>query len=268
MAKDSEGAGVDGQDDDDQAGRGAPAGGSPEGGSEKDPLEEKFERRIKSALASQKQHHDREMQSVRAEFDAFKAGASGKKENPVEAPKRYTRAELNAAVTAKQITSEQSDEIWAKQVQDQAVEAAEKAADDRVSQRTAKERIDADLAKYKRLAPEILDQSSEERQKIVTEFNELRATGMPNSLGTELAAIRAVMGPLDKLEKARTARRNEEHDEQSGGGGEGSRKNGGKGKSLVDQLDPRKKDYYEKGIKAGRYKDWKAVEAELSFARR
>lgn len=269
MALDGKGAGADGQDDDGQSGSGAPEGGSPEGGSEKDALEEKFERRIKSALASQKQHHDREVAAVRAEFEALKSGVGARKDPPAEQPKRYTRADLRAAVTALQITQEQSDDIWDKQVKDEAKEAAVQAADEHVTRKTAKERIDADLATYKRLAPEVMEEGSEVREAIKREFQALVQSGMPGrdgqNLVTQLAAIKAVMGPLDKLEKARGARRQVEHDEQSGGSG-GRRDNSGKSK--VDQLDARKKSYYEQGIKSGRYKDWKAVEAELEFARR
>jgi hypothetical protein len=51
------------------------------------------------------------------------------------------------------------------------------------------------------------------------------ANGLPDNLATELEAIEAVMGPLDKLEKARGASRHVEHDEQGGSGGD--RRKGG-----------------------------------------
>lgn len=262
---DNEGAGAGGQDDDGQAGNGAPAGGSPEGGSEKDdkPITAK---QLKAALESQKRHYEGRLDSQRAEFQAFKEGVGKQPGSQVEKPKVFAKADLKAAVAAGQITQDQSDEIWEQQLVAQVTEKAEAKALDAVSAKTAKDRIDADLDKYKRLAPEIMDASSDERQKIVAEYKELTATGMPKNLATELAAIRAVMGPLDKLETARSARRRVEHDEQSGGGGEGRRSNSGK--TLVDQLDARKKGFYEDQIKKGRYKDWNAVEAELKFARR
>ena len=265
MAQD-DGAGAD-DDLDGQPGSGAPGGGSSKDGSENDDaLDDKFERRIKAALASQKAHHDREMQSVRAEFDAFKAGAtSGKKDDSAQAPKRYTQAELKAAVDANQITTEQSNEIWAKQVKAEATEEAIAAADEHVTRKQAQESIDADLAKYKRLAPEILDSSSKERTEIVARYRKMVKNGLPSTLATELAAIEAVMGPLEKLERARSATRRQEHDEQSGSGGEDGKKL--TGNKLVDALDPRKKEHYQKGIAAGRYKDWKEVEAELKYAR-
>ena len=264
---DNEGAGADGQDDGSQAGSGAPAGGSSKDGSENDdkPITAK---QLKAALESQKRHYEGRLEGQRAEFEALKAGVGGRKEDPVpEAPKRYTRAELKAAVDAGQINSDQSEEIWAKQVTEQAGEEAERRALAAVSVRSTKERVDADLTKYKRLAPEIMDESSDVRRRIREEFTALAETGMPSrgpqALATELAAIRAVLGPLDKLETARTARRHQESDEQSGGG-EGRKSSG---KTAWDRLDARQKAYYEKGIQAGRYKDKAAVEAELAFAR-
>lgn len=265
---DKEGAGADGQDDDGQAGSGAPAGGSSKDGSENDdkPITAK---QLKAALESQKRHYEGKLDGQRAEFEAFKAGAGGRREEVAEPPKRHTAADLKAAVEANQITQVQSDEIWAKQVKDEAGDEAERRALAAVSRQTTKDRVDADLTKYKRLAPEIMDEGSDTRQKVREEFTALVETGMPargpQALATELAAIRAVLGPLDKLEKARTARRHEEHDEQSGGGGEGRKS--GQGKTAWDRLDARTKAHYEKGIAAGRYKDRAAVEAELKFAR-
>ena len=257
----NEGAGA-GQEDG-QGGSGAPSGGSPEGGSENETADAKFERRIKAALANQKA-------SLRAEFDAqlqaFRAGADSQQPKREEAPKRYTRKELNAAVEAGQISRDQADEVWDTQVRTEATEVAARTAREVVVGNATKERIDADLASYKRLKPEIMDKSSETRGKIVEEFTYLVGIGKPRDEATELAAIRAVLGPLEKLERVARASRSEESHQESGGSGSGDRPKGGGGKGLVDKLDARAKEHYEKGIKQGRYKDWKEVEAELKYA--
>lgn len=253
-------------DDLGQGGSGAPSGGSPEGGSENDdkPITAK---QLKAALESQKRHYEGQLAGQRAEFEAFKEGV-GKQQKPAdEKPKEYTKADLKAAVTAGQITQEQADDIWDRQREAQITARAEARALDAVTAEQAKERIAADLSKYKRLAPEILDKSSDERQKIEAEYRVLTSSGLPGNLATELAAIKAVMGPLEKLEKARGARRHVESDEQGGGSGD-RRKDGQQGKATKwDQLDARKQEYYERQIKAGRYKDRAAVEAELQYAR-
>src|SRR3990167_1087022 len=196
---------------DGQAGSGAPAGGSPEGGSENDdkPITAK---QLKAALASQRTHYEERLNGQAREFEAFKAGA-GTKEKPTELPKRYTQADLKAAVDAQQITQEQANDIWAKQMREETREIAEAAATAVVTGRTQKERIDSDLSAYKRLKPEIMERGSEVREKITEEFKYLVSIGKPQDESTELAAIRAVLGPLEKLENAAKARRAQEGEE-------------------------------------------------------
>lgn len=258
MQDDGAGAGQD----DGQPGSGAPGGGSPEGGSDNDekPITAK---QLKAALESQRRHYEGQIEQQRAEFDAFKAGANqqrpAKEDN---APKRYSRKELNDAVTAGRITQEQADDHWAQQTREEAREDAVAAATAAVAGRTTKERIDSDLAAYKRLKPEIMEAGTE-RDKIREEFKYLVSIGKPNDISTELAAIRAVLGPLDKLQNAASARRSAETEQQGGGGDSKPVKTG---KKLVDQMDARGRTYYEHAIKQGRYKDWDAVEAELKFA--
>lgn len=253
--------------DDGQAGDGAPAGGSPEGGSESE-LDERFEKRIKAALANQRAHYETQLGSVRAEFEAFKEGVGGRA--PPAAPKAYTKAELKAAVEAGQVTQEQADDIWDRQREAQITERAESAALDVVARTATKERIDADIAAYRQLKPEIMESGSDLREKITAEFKYLVSVGHPGrgpeAVPTQLAAIRAVLGPLDKLERAAAATRAQESEEQVGSGGAARPAGGGTSKKLVDHLQGDAKDWYERGIRQGRYKDWDAVEAELKFA--
>jgi len=260
----TEKAGAGAGDDPGQAGIGAPAGGSPEGGSENDdkPITAK---QLKAALESQRRHYEGQLAGQRSEFEAFKEGVGKSQPAKDEAPKRYTRQELKAAVDAGQISQEQSDDVWSRQLESDVTERATKAATDAVTQRSTKERIDFEVGSYKRLKPEIMENGSEVREKIREEFTYLVGLGSPKDQATELAAIRAVLGPLDKLEKAGSARRAAEHDQQ-GGSDTGGKPRGGSSKKLVDHLDARAKEHYEKGIKQGRYKDWTEVESELKFA--
>jgi len=243
---------------------GASSGGSSNGGSDNDdkPITAK---QLKAALASQRAHYEGQLEAQAREFEAFKSGAASRKDDDRQAPKRFTRAELKAAVDAGQITQEQADDRWASQVREEAIEHANATANAAVDARTKKERIDADISAYKRLKPEIMESGSETRKKVQEEFNYLTSIGQPKSVETELAAIRSVLGPLDKLQKAANSRRVEDHDEQGGSSGDSG---GGKptGKKLVDALKGEHKDFYQRGIKSGRYKDWEDVEKELSYA--
>lgn len=257
------GAGADGKPDG-QGGSGAPSG-DPEGSQDGKPDDEFVPvSRFKAALADQARRSQEREDALRAEFEAFKSGAKSSKDQQ-DQPKRYSRVELKAAVSAGQVTQDQADDIWAKQVKDEAREEAVAAAREDSSRRTQQEQLDHDLNEYKRLAPEIKDRTSDTFEKVRTEFQYMTRNGSPKDLATELAAIRAVLGPLDKLEKAKSATRSEDHDQQGGGGRQDG---GGKaGKKLVDTLSPREKEHYDGMIKRGHYKDWGEVEKVLGFAR-
>jgi hypothetical protein len=262
VAKDGEGAGAD-EDLDGQDGNGAPSGGPQDGGSENDdkPITAK---QLKAALESQKRHYEGQLAGQRAEFEAFKEGVGKQTPAPADKPTVYTKAQLKAAVDAGSITQEQADDQWERQREAELTARAETVALEAVSRQTTQERITSDLSEYKRLKPEIMDPGSETRAKIADEYKYLVETGSAKSVATELAAIRAVLGPLDKLKNASKARRAPEHEEQGGSGGEGKTQK--TGNALVDKLDTRWRDHYDKGIKQGRYKDWKEVETELKHA--
>lgn len=217
--------------------------------------------RLKAALENQERKHESQLGNLRAEFEAFKAGVSKQApQDKQEAPKRFTRAELSAAVKADQITQEQADDIFAKQVTEDAKSGAVRAALEAVNGATQQKDIDNDLAQYRRLEPGLRDKGSELFERAKAEFDYLRSRGQPDNLVTELAAIRAVLGPLDKLEKAKSAARAAEHHEESGGGGEGGRKDQ---KKVLETLSAREKSYYQKLIDNGHHKDWAEVETLL-----
>lgn len=261
-------AGAGGGEDTAQGGSGAPSGGPPEGGSENDdkPI---TARQLKAALASQKRAFDEQIAAKDRELQAFKEGV-GAREPAL--PKVFTRADLKAAVDAGQVTQAAADELWDQQERSRNDARAAEVARATVAGEMTKERIDQEIESYKRLKPEIMDHGSETREKIQAEFNYLVSVqGMkgqgPEALKTQHAAIRAVLGPLDKLENAAKARRAPEGEQQSGGGGGKPAGGQGNGKTpLVNKLSQRQREHYDKGIKSGRYKDWNEVEAELKFA--
>lgn len=246
-----------------ETGNGAPGAGSKDlkdGKKAEDGDELVPASRLKAALENQERKHESQLGNLRAEFEAFKAGVSKQVPEKQEAPKRFTRAELSAAVKAEQITQEQADDIFAKQVTEDAKTGAVRAALEAVNGASQQKDLDNDLAQYKRLEPGLRDRSSELFGRVKSEFDYLRARGNPDNLATELAAIRAVLGPVDKLEKAKSAARAAEHHEESGGGGDG----GGKGpKKVLETLSAREKSYYQKLIDNGHHKDWAEVETLL-----
>lgn len=276
MTEKAAGAGAEGEEvlDDGQGGSGAPSGGSPKGGSGKGSDEFVPVTQLKAALKNQRESHEREIGALRAEFQAFAAGGGGK--GPQDTgPKRYDKAELKAAVAAERITQDQMEDLWEGQIRADAVAAATKAANNAVTQHATKESVDSEISKYTQLAPEVMEDGSEVRNAVHKEFQALVRAGMSGKAGaaetlvTQLAALKAVLGPLEKLEKSRNAQRSTDtHQESGGGGGEhrGGNKPKGDGVLTYDSLTSREKAHYDKLIGQGVYKDKAAVNAELKFA--
>jgi len=189
----------------------------------------------------------------------------------VERPKRYTRGELNALVEARTITQDQADAQMDFQMREDSKAEAKRVATETVTAATQKDRIDTEIARYKAVAPEILDEAHETRQRIREEFAALISLGDdPHKLSTQLKAIRAVLGPVEKLERARNGRSEVLSHRETGGSersDQGGRKKKGDGALTYDDLSERERSHYDKGIQSGLYKDKAAVNAELAFAK-
>lgn len=208
--------------------------------------------------------------ALEAKFNELQAAVAAKPA-PVERPKRYTRAELNALVENRQITQEQADTQMDFQTREDAKAEAKRVATETVTAAQQKDRVDTEIARYKAVAPEILDDAHETRQRIKDEFAALIELGDdPRKLSTQLKAIRAVLGPVEKLERARNGKPAFESHREYGGSERadpGGRKKKGDGTLTYDDLSPREKAHYDKGIQSGLYKDKAAVNAELAFAK-
>lgn len=240
---------------------GAPEGGdgAPEGdGKDKDFVPKtQFIAAINSATAK----HDREMQALRAEMEAKLAEAK-----KPEKPRQYTRAEVTTMVDAGQITQEQADAQMDLQMREDARAEASRVANETVSAAQRKSYIETEINRYKAVEPSILDEASDTRARIVEEYKYLvEQLGDSNSLDTQLKAIRAVLGPVEKLERSRGAKPSHESHRETGGQGGGGKKSDD-GKLTYEVLSPREKDYYDKKIASGLYKDIKAVNEELAYA--
>lgn len=241
-------------------GSGAPDGGSPEGGQGKPPNDDVVPKsQFLAAIRSANEKFD----SLKAEMEAKLAEAT---KRPVEAPKRYSRAELNAAAAAGTITQEAADSEWERQIREDARLDARQEAQSTVSEAHRKERVTSEIARYTALVPELLQEGSTDRSKVRAEFQYLTGLGSPRTLETELAAIRAAFGPVETLEQARRGKPSfESHQEHGAGGGEHPRKQGN-GK-LIDTLSARERKHYERQIEQGVINDWAAVEDELKYAK-
>lgn len=183
---------------------------------------------------------------------------AGQKDEPV----RYTKQVLREAVATGQMTQDQADDLWDSQREAEITEKVMGVVTASTTQSKAVERVDADLAKYKALAPDLMVEGSETRIEVAERYQYLISIGAPSGPATQLAAANAVLGPIDRLEKKSKGRTVTQSHEETGGNDSGE--NGGK-KTLLDQAPPRYKQHYENLISKGLITPEKA-EKELARA--
>jgi hypothetical protein len=234
-------------------GGGAPEGESPEGEG-KDVIPKT---QFLAALKSAEEKRERELAALRGEFEAKLAEATKPK---AEAPKFYTKAQLDAAVEAGQISRDDADA----QLQLQADERARAIARETVQQGLRTSSVSSQIDQYSALIPDVMVAGSDERGKVQAEYNFLVGLGDKPGLETQLKALRAAYGPIEAVRAAKSGRpSHESHVETPGGGGGGGP--GPKGGGL--KLTARQREHYGPRVGPGKlYPDWKAVEAELGYA--
>lgn len=198
-----------------------------------------------------------EISDMKAEMEELRANQPAPA--PLEEKKSYTRAELNNAVDEGQITQETADQIMDDQITAKAVKAAEDTTKTILSDNQQTTFVQSEMAKYKAAKPDVLVDGSEERKKVIAEFNYLVGLGEdPKSAATELKALRSLYGPVDSLQKKEiTDEARQTH--QDVGGGEETDGGSLDTKKVVKGLTKDRKEYYRKAIDKGIYKDWDAV---------
>ena len=181
-----------------------------------------------------------------------------------EQPREFTRADLAASVEKGTLTQEQANDLWERQLVDRTRKVARETATEVVTINRTTGLIDAEMRRYKELVPDVMREGTEARDKVAEEYRYLVDRGHPENRTTELAALRAAYGPIEKLEKAKSRSKPDVHsDEQSGGGGDDDT---GGDNGPIKGLTAREREYYKSQISKGRYKDWDAVKEELKHA--
>jgi hypothetical protein len=176
-----------------------------------------------------------------------------------------TRAELLELVEARELTQEQADALWEKQIIDKATRAAATETTRTVSAEERARRVESELSGYKELVPDVWIDGSPERAKVAKEFEHLVGLGQSRTKETEAAALRAAFGPLETLRASKTARSGPSDTHSETGG---SKPPADAGKDPLKGLSAREKDHYESKIRQGIYADWNAVKEELKFRRK
>lgn len=178
----------------------------------------------------------------------------------------YSVTELDNAVVNGQITQTQRDQIFATQIERKAMAQATQAATQIIETNNRETTLDSQLQQYASLAPDVAREGTPLRQRVAQEFEFLVQNGAPRDLTTELAAVRSVMGPLERAKQyAQGRRRGPEFGRDSYGGSMTPLER--RASDAFDRLDPAKQQYYQKLITQGLYADKKAVISELNWKR-
>lgn len=192
----------------------------------------------------------------------------GEQQNEV---KDYTLTELDTAVAQGSITQQQRDQIWADQNRKESARIATETTRKVVQEESRNDRLDRDLKQYVELFPELDKDHSDIRNKVAAEFDLLVGQGLdPKSLSTEFAAVRAALGPIERVRAIREGRR---RDPDAFGDSQGARQLSPQQQREDDawgKLSSRQREHYEGAMRSNVYPDRKACLAELkrSSARR
>lgn len=223
--------------------------------------------RVKEMIATAV-HKTRE--EFEARMETLKAEREVKGPKP---PVEYTKGQLAAFVEAGQLTQDAADQAWENQIVERATRKATEAATNAFASGTLQRTIAEQMAEFQVLIPDAWEEGTPEREKVKKAYRSLTADGIKGSKDQlELAALKQAFGDPADIRKSRGLGRSgpAESFEDSGGNGSGRRGQdpGGDKDGPPKGLDSRQRAHYEKGIAAGRYKDWSAVREEMKFAKR
>lgn len=171
---------------------------------------------------------------------------------PEEKPP-LSRAELRLLVDEGKITQDEMDSEVERQME-MRVEQRVASVQDTKSRAV---KINTEIDQYMKRVPDLDDPTSDNHKRVTAEFKALRERDFPNDATTELAALRAVLGDLDKIKIPETGHKDREVDtttHSSSGSDESYKKESGPGP--LEGLKPDFVEYYTEGIKAGRYTGW------------
>lgn len=183
------------------------------------------------------------------------------------APREYSVSELDAAVANNQITMQQRDQIFAQQIERKAAQAARAEATQIIETTTRENSLDSELQQYASVSRELTQEGSPLRQRVASEFEYLVQRGAPRDLSTELAAVRAVMGPIERARSYAQGRTRGADMSQDSYGGRPLSPRERRMEDQFSRLSPQQKQFYEKHIQSGLYADKAAVLAELNYRR-
>ena len=185
---------------------------------------------------------------------------------PQAEPREYSLTELDNAVAAGQITQTQRDQYMVNQTRAAAVKEATAAARQVVETETRTNSLDSQLKAYANIAPDLMADGSPTRQRVASEYDYLVSQGAPPNLTTELAAVRSVMGPIERARAYKEGKRLGADGYQDSSG-QANTPQARREADAWSRIDPQKRAYYENQINKGLYANRGAVLAEMNWRR-
>lgn len=207
--------------------------------------------------------------------EQMKALQTNQQSAPPQQPvKHYSLSQLRTAVENETITQEESDQIFTKQNNDDQAAKLKKAIDDLRSETVNGTALATSLSSYIELIPDVGKAGSKDHTKLKEAYGRLTGTlGLPkegsiDDKKMQLVALETAFGPIAQLRQRRsnqdaTDADRETHQEFESSDGTST----DKGSKFQQGLSKTRRDYYAKAIDGGRYADWKAVEAEMQYAK-
>lgn len=199
-----------------------------------------------------------QLAELRGKVDGLETTAKAAPKTDKPAATQFTRAQLREAVDNGRITQAESDAIWDDQQERRTTERLSAVKTEVKQEITDTAKVGAQIDRYKALLPDLSNRTSDSFKKVEAEFRYMTAElGMPKSEKTELAALRAVYGPVDTLEQKARAKdtRPDTHRESGGrGAGSGGADDGPEG--APRDLSPKLKSHYQTMIDRRMYKGW------------
>jgi hypothetical protein len=214
--------------------------------------------------------------SLEATVQALKT--SPQQNQPAQEPQQkreYSRAELRQFVESGEISQQQADDYWDMQ-QEAKFDRKLKAEISKIQKESSEQASLGDLrntiSKFSEIIPELTENGSEDREKVRKEFQRLtRVTGVPKpesrqDFELQVIALENVYGSPENARKRRQQQSKPSDDNlmEETPSHEEMPKSASNSK-VLKSLNARQKAHYQKQISNGVYKDWKAVEAELTW---
>ena len=161
-----------------------------------------------------------------------------------------SRKEILEKVNRGEITQSDADDTFAAQIE----ESVEQKLERKLQVANFNTQLDQRIKAYEEALPELSNQGSELFTRVAAQYTAMLQLGLPNSASTQLAAVQAVVGPIEVVRSvAKGTRKVESH--QEGGDPEGSEG----GSSEVKGLSAKQRKYYTGLINRGIHKDWDEV---------